>query len=321
MLAKQRQICIQGKEVAQTPMLVPSFSSKGFPAVQKIIDVMSSVIADAALVSAYDVWNKKISTPITFPDLMFLDSGGYECSKDIELSDLHYQEHRSDSGWTSEKLVSVLDNWNITGNTVFVSYDHPNVRRSVADQIADAKSLFAGRPVGRELLIKPSSSTANRIDVKEVISNIYELRHFDVLGFTEKELGFCLSKRLENIAKIRNALNQSGLDIPIHVFGSLDPVSSPLYFLAGADIFDGLTWLRLAYHNGMAVYIHNFASLTQGSTINDDDVAPKVWFSNYHQMLDLEVTMKRFIKEKTFDCFSFHAEFFEKTYKGLVAKI
>ncbi len=49
---------------------------------------------------------------------------------------------------------------------------------------------------------------------------------------------------MQNIAKLRKALDKAGLNIPLHVFGSLDTVTTPLYFLAGADIFDGLTWLR-----------------------------------------------------------------------------
>ena len=42
-------------------------------------------------------------------------------------------------------------------------------------------------------------------------------------------------------------------DKPIHVWGGLDPISTPLYFFAGADIFDGVSWLRYAYYNGVAI--------------------------------------------------------------------
>ena len=43
------------------------------------------------------------------------------------------------------------------------------------------------------------------------------------------------------------ALDDAGVGIPIHVFGSLDPLISPIYWLAGAEIFDGLTWINMAY--------------------------------------------------------------------------
>ena len=55
---------------------------------------------------------------------------------------------------------------------------------------------------------------------------------------------------MKNIAQIRRALDGVGLDTPLHVFGSLDTVTTPMYFMAGADIFDGLTWLRFAFYNG-----------------------------------------------------------------------
>jgi hypothetical protein len=69
---------------------------------------------------------------------------------------------------------------------------------------------------------------------------------------------------MQNIAKLRNALTKAGIDIPIHVFGSLDSVTTPLYFLAGADVFDGLTWLRFAFHEGQTLYKQNYGALHLG---------------------------------------------------------
>lgn len=323
MLAKKRTIFIQGKAVATTPMLVPSFSSKGFhdPPVQQIIDYMSSSITDSALVSAYDVSSGAVKGPITFPSILFLDSGGYECSKDLDLSDLSYTDYKPDASWSKEKLIAVLDSWECLVPTLFVSYDNSAERFSVVEQIENAKTLFTGRAAGHELLIKPSKATSAKVEVAEVIANIHELRHFDVIGFTEKELGFSLFKKMTNIARIRLAMNQAGLDKPIHIFGSLDPISSPLYFLAGADIFDGLTWLRLAYHQGLAVYVHNIAALKHGSRINVRDIPTHIWFSNHHELMNLEESMKRYLKEQSFECFTYHAKLFETTSKGLEANI
>jgi hypothetical protein len=39
-----------------------------------------------------------------------------------------------------------------------------------------------------------------------------------------------------NIAKLPLALDQAGMrKIPLHIFGALDPLSSALYFMAGAE--------------------------------------------------------------------------------------
>lgn len=60
---------------------------------------------------------------------------------------------------------------------------------------------------------------------------------FHALGVTEKELGGNFKERMINIARIRKALNGVGLEnMPIHIFGSLDTVSTPLV-LWPAQIF------------------------------------------------------------------------------------
>ena len=73
------------------------------------------------------------------------------------------------------------------------------------------------------------------------------LRTFDIVGVTEREIGESIHDRLVNIARLRKSLNAAEVTIPIHVFGGLDPLLTPLYFAAGAEIFDGLGWLRYAY--------------------------------------------------------------------------
>src|SRR4051812_3170934 len=99
MLAKRRALTLNGIEVERTPLLVPSFSSKGFPDVQKIIEACSELIEGVTLVSAYDLHYEKIKAPFNFPKLIFLDSGGYEASKDVELSDLGERDHEPKE-WT-----------------------------------------------------------------------------------------------------------------------------------------------------------------------------------------------------------------------------
>ena len=320
MLATKRDININGVTVAQTPAIVPSFSSKGFPEVAKIIESLSSIITESALVSAYDLSHGFIETPPHYPEYLILDSGGYECGKDMELSDIRSNNYEP-AEWALDLLKVQLDKWSAPQPTLAVSYDHPKQRVSLNDQIARARELFENRNFGRELLIKPISNTSSRIDISEVLSHIYEFRDFDVIGFTEKELGFSIFDRMKKIAKVRMAMENAGIKIPIHIFGSLDTISTPLYFIAGADIFDGLTWLRYSYSNGEAVYQKNAAALKYGIHINDDDIDPKVWFDNYQAMVDLQFSMKRYLKEQTFEPFGRHAEFFKQAYGKLQAEI
>lgn len=316
MLTAIRQINIGSSKVADTPAVVPSFSSKGFPDVQKIIETLSPTITDSALVSAYDIGKGHISGPPSQPEYLILDSGGYECSKDMELSDAKANNY-VESEWTTEQLTDVLNKWSAPQPTIAVSYDHPKSRVKFTEQVKNALALFHGRKLGKELLIKPDASTNDRVNIKAVEENIHELRPFDVIGFTEKELGYSIFNRMTNIKKVREALRKVGLDTPIHIFGSLDTISTPLYFLAGADIFDGLTWLRYSYSYGYAVYIKNAAALKHGLRMNDGDIDPRIWYENYQEMLNLGLNMKRFLKEDNFQCFGDLAPMFEKASKEL----
>jgi len=316
MLAAQRTLSAQGRKIAETPLLVPSFSSKGFPQLSEIVRVCSEYITDCALVSAYDVHYKHLDeAPLGFPAFWILDSGGYEAGTLEELSELHYSAHKPEK-WEPEFLTAVLDQWSPGVPTVAVSYDNPVRRISLEQQIEEALQLFDGRRLGREFLVKPETKDQSRIHASRIGSVVGKLGEFDVLGITEKELGYSLFDRVKRIAKIRRSLDAAGLQIPIHVFGTLDMVSTPLYFLAGADIFDGLTWLRFAYRDGLAIYMRDLAAVEPkhfGCRINDLEVRPRVLWSNLQEIWRLGHSMRMYLKTRKLDAFQYHASFFAKT--------
>ena len=66
MLAKRRVIQRNGQEIERPPLLVPSFSSKGFSEIKKTIAYCADLIAGPMLISAYDLHYKKIGTTIQF---------------------------------------------------------------------------------------------------------------------------------------------------------------------------------------------------------------------------------------------------------------
>jgi hypothetical protein len=323
-LAAAREIKINGNIIANTPAIVPSFSSKGFPEVDKIITALSETMSETGiLISAYDIAKKYIKNLPKYPAYFILDSGGYECSDYRDLSDNNtdnygYAKH---SSWTQNNLKTVLDQWNNTIPTLSVSYDHPKARFDVKTQVENALKQFQGRNLGKLILIKPNTEDSIRINVNDVITNIREFHQFDVIGFTEKELGYSIFNRMENIAKIRRSLSGVGINIPIHIFGSLDTISTPLYFLSGADIFDGLTWLRYYYEDNGAVYMRNASALKYGTIINDIDIPPKIWAENYQYLVKLNLKLKRYIREKSCDVFEQHSKFFQDTISELYANI
>lgn len=313
MLAKRRSLKLNGVEVERTPLLVPSFSSKGFPDVHNIIEYCSELIEGVTLVSAYDIHYRKVFPPFDFPSLVFLDSGGYEASKDAELSDLGNREHHPKE-WTQDMHESVLADWKSPVPSVLISYDHPNARVGFAEQIERGRNMAPGRTgFLRELLLKPETEFQPLLNVDDLLRHVHRLADFDIIGVTEKEIGKSLVDRMKNIAKLRRALTAAGIDIPIHVFGSLDTISTPLYFLAGADIFDGLTWLRFAFHEGLTIYKHNFGALQLGITTKADLVDGRCWHQNYYYMSEMQLEMRRFLGSQDFSSFKYHGGIFKTT--------
>src|ERR1044072_8121942 len=92
MLAKRRILKVGAAPSISTPLLLPSFSSKGFPRVAETLKAMEEYISDEVLISAYDLHFSLIEPPFDFASTIFLDSGGYEASKDSELSETFERE-------------------------------------------------------------------------------------------------------------------------------------------------------------------------------------------------------------------------------------
>lgn len=320
LLAKRRSLKINGKEIDRTPLLVPSFSSKGFPEVEEIVKYSEELIEGPALVSAYDIHHKKIAPPFNFASLLFLDSGGYEASKDVELSDYGDKKHIPEE-WNRGFHDSVVADWKPSVPSVLISYDHPKERLSIEDQISRARELAPGRTdVLREILLKPETSTQSRLQIDNVIENIHSLSHFDIIGVTEKEIGSSLLERMKNIAALRTALNKVDLDKPIHVFGSLDTVTSPMYFLAGADIFDGLTWLRFAYQDGRTLYKQNYGA-TVSISIKAHVLDGMCWDNNYRYLQELQLEMRRFLQSEDFSSFKHNGALFKNALESAMEAI
>jgi hypothetical protein len=155
----------------------------------------------------------------------------------------------------------------------------------------------------------------------DIIKNVRGLADFDVIGVTEKEVGNAILDRMKNIAKLRRALDKAGLETPIHVFGSLDTVTTPMYFLAGADIFDGLTWLRFAFHEGQTIYKQNYSALKFGVATKAHVIDARCWHENYNYMTEMELEMRRYLNEYDFSIFTYHKDLFQRALQSTVEAI
>jgi len=295
-----------------TPLLVPAFSSKGIGGASdsgaeltRILQATCEFLTGTFLVSAYDIFHHLIPNPLDLPmrpELIFVDSGGYEISETDDLSAAHHAV-AGEGDWTREKHTEVLENWPPELPAIFISYDHPHDRQPVENQISLAQKQVRWHPDQlHSFLVKPEKRTQKTIGpaLEKIMAAPRELRSFDVVGVTEKELGPSFMKRMVVIARLRRALDEGGVTAPIHVFGALDPVSVCLYYLAGAEIFDGLTWLRYGYSDDRCVYLHNLAALNYELHISDYQNRLRILSSNYYYLDQLQERLKDFSNDGDF---------------------
>ncbi len=320
--------------ILQTPLLIPSFSSKGFARSKKdnkseigeILATAGEFVTEEYLVSAYDIYYGHLPPPRDLPfkpPILFLDSGGYETSTDKDYSSVIDPLPAPDP-WDLSMLHEVIDGWPEELPMVLVSYDHHEDRKSVAEQIASARKLFGQYPQHLHLLLlKPETSTQNLLNdaLRAAIAEASQLGSFDIIGVTEKELGRSMLDRMVQIAKLRLAMNDAGVVAPIHVFGALDPLTVCLYYLAGAEIFDGLTWIRYGYTNGCCMYTHNLGIIKYAIDMRDDLVKSRALAENYYSLQDLQRRLREFEVTKKWDKLAPHERLLENAWDSLATRL
>lgn len=209
MLAAKRKV-VRGDNTFRTPATIPSFSSKGFSDVKKIIDISKEYLSGEVLISAYDIMHHKIKPKtLTFADPLFVDSGGYEVSADLDLSDQRkFTYEVKPKQWSVADYRKAVEMVPTNRPVVLVSYDNPNCRQSLENQLRRAKRFFTDHSWAiSNFLIKAEPHRKNEyqksfVNIEKVIAHISKLTEFDILAFTEKELGPSLLQRMEAIAKV-----------------------------------------------------------------------------------------------------------------------
>lgn len=275
MLARSRPLALRSGAHLQTPLLIPSFSSRGFPSrpdglseAATHLEVTRSHLTETLLVSAYDLHHRLLpqvaeltsadhwDTLWATPQLLVVDSGGYELGGQWDGSELWHDEHKP-LPFDRDDFAGLVDQLPADRDLLVITWDHleSGERRPDYDsQVAQAQRFAEIRPhLLIDVLLKPPEgrSTVHADDLKP---HARLLRFANVIGVTEKELGDTIVERASALALLRTVLDAEGVTAPIHVFGALDPLFVALYFLAGAELFDGLTWLRYGIHDGLSVY-------------------------------------------------------------------
>ena len=290
MLATTRQIRLSNGLEFTTPLLIPGLSSRavGPIPIQTLGERESPLQAcslvhsealvhgtdDSLLVSAYDIYHNLLVDSSAFssgfqqsrysiPRLLVIDSGWYEKNGGPPAGQFAGDMPET-LNWQEHEYIATIDGLDEDLTPIVVNWDHLG---SYEEQIGHAQSFFGSRPtVASTLLLKPPQG--RRFHRFRAVSDdtLANLRAFDVIGVTEREVGESILDRLQALTELRERLYRVDVDAPIHVFGGLDPLYTPLYFAAGAEVFDGLGWLRYAYREGVAMHRDAAVLLDRQST-------------------------------------------------------
>lgn len=334
MLARTSSIHHPSGLVIKTPLLVPSFSSKGLKVSKagksaeliELIEWSKEFLVEACLLSAFDMHYGLCHPPEKIPlnlDLTIIDSGGYEISESQDLSTVYSAPPKAKK-WDRDKLKGTLERWPADRNAIFVSYDNPNERFPFNVQVEHAANFSAAFPHQlHTLLLKPESKNQDTVreTIKHAVADVDSLARFDVIGVTEKELGKSLFERMVSIATLRLAMDRGRISTPIHVFGALDPISVPHFFIAGAEIFDGLTWLRYGYYKGICIYRNNCSALKFDIKISDYILKSHLLSHNINDLTQLAGNLRVFAHKKDFGRFGEFAEVIHRASEELEAHL
>ena len=274
-----------------TPLISPSFSSRGFPHVSDIWEEFRHKLYGVCLVSAFDVAEGRIPPIVAeMVNVVIIDSGLYETKNgSVESSYLHTPS--STVNWTRKQYREAVKSMGERNNVLLVNFDHVGCLES---QIVRASEDFSLAPYAAwDFLVKPGDET-EWINVPKLSRHLEELKQFSVIGITAREAGDSFLKRCSSIVMLRDLLNDAGLDTPIHVFGAINPYEVLAYFFCGADIFDGLNWLRLAFREDGSVPIDESAMENMKWNLSDLDLLSGEWTNNLRFLYRLQEAMQEY---------------------------
>ena len=249
-----------------TPLIAPSFSSRGFPYVSDIWEEFRHKLYGVCLVSAFDVARVRIPADMSdMVNVVILDSGVYE-TKAGEPGLIAPEVSLSPDAWTREQYFEVVHSVGHQANLMLVNFDHVGWLKNQIDLAVEGFSMASC--AASDFLVKPAAPE-ELVNVPELAQFADALKQFSVIGITAREAGGSFLERCRAIIMLRDLLDDAGLDTPIHVFGAINPYEVLTYFLCGADIFDGLNWLRLAFRNSGSMPIDETATEEMNWNLTD----------------------------------------------------
>ena len=281
----------------RTPLIVPSLSSRGFPHVSDIWEEFRHKLYGVCLVSAFDIAGGRIPVDVAgMVNVVILDSGLYE-TKNESMESTGLNSSPSVANWTRELYHETVKDFGEGSNAILVNFDQVG---ALEGQIERASKDFSFAPhAASDFLVKPTGAT-EWANIPKFSQHLEALKQFDVIGITAREAGPSLLKRSSSIVMLRDLLNRAALDTPIHVFGAINPYEVLTYFLCGADIFDGLNWLRLTFRSNGSVPIDESVLEDMKWSLPDIDLLIGEWTNNLRFLYRLQVALQEYASSGAF---------------------
>ena len=277
------------KLVVPTPLIAPSFSSRGFPRVSDIWQEFRHKLYGVCLVSTFDIAGERIPADVTeMVDVAIIDSGMYEVNAEwIESGELHYST--SEVNWTRDQYRECVSGLGRQGNAILVNFDHFG---SFEEQIRKGLEDFSLLShAASDFLIKPTGPS-DWINLPKLNQHSEELKQFDIIGITAKDAGDSFLQKCSTVVMLRDSLDEAKLDMPIHVFGAISPFEVLTYFFCGADVFDGLNWLRLSFRTNGSAPIEESAMIDLNWNLTHLDLLTGEWTQNLKFLYRLQEAMQ-----------------------------
>jgi queuine/archaeosine tRNA-ribosyltransferase len=225
------------------PIIIPSVSSiKTNLSVLDYLKVLVYFKHPYFLISAYDIYcsdlsdQKKIfnllKTARKQKQIIVIDSGGYESF------------WNDDKKWNRKKYLKVMEK--VDCDFAF-SFDY-KTKLKLGKLREEAKKISG--------TVVPIIHSVNSKDLINRIKEFINLTNPFMIAIPERELGQGLIERAKNLRKINLFLKNSKSGCHIHLLGTGNPLSILIYFLSGADSFDGLEWCQTVFNNQNALTYH-----------------------------------------------------------------
>lgn len=274
-----------------TPLIAPSFSSRGFPYISDVWEEFKYKLFGVCLVSAFDIADGRVPASVAdMVNVVILDSGAYETKSGL-IDGGKLLTSSSADDWTSGHYREAVKLVGDRENLILVNFDRVG---SVGDQIVGAIQDFSFFPqAASDFLVKPADGT-EWVNIPKLSHHLETLQQFSVIGITAREIGYSLLKRCNSIVMLRDLLNDAGLETPIHVFGAIHPYEVLTYFFCGADIFDGLNWLRFAFCNDSSIPIDESAMEDMKWNLTDSELSDRAWTHNLGFLYRLQEELQRY---------------------------